>query len=273
MKRPSFQFYPADWRKDTALQFCSLAARGLWVEMMCIAHECEPYGHLVVNGKPMNNAQIGRLVGISAKECDKLLGELFDAGVPSRADDGTIFSRRMVRDEEIREKRAAGGKLGAEHGTKGGSHGTKGGRPAKHNTPQETPLCEVGRGVLEPPKEPPPSSSSSSSKNFSEAKASGGEPPKVTDPDEIIFGYGVPLLTSAGNTDKHARSFLGGLRKQHGDQLVIDKLRECLKAKPLQPLEWLAAALPPAGFAKAITGRVPLAENFENRDYGVRAKL
>lgn len=107
----------------------------------------------------------------------------------------------------------------------------------------------------------------------SEAKASGGEPPKVTDPDEIIFGYGVPLLTSAGNTDKHARSFLGGLRKQHGDQLVIDKLRECLKAKPLQPLEWLAAALPPAGFAKAITGRVPLAENFENRDYGVRAKL
>ena len=109
--------------------------------------------------------------------------------------------------------------------------------------------------------------------SYSEAKASGGEPPKVTDPDEIIFGYGVPLLTSAGNTDKHARSFLGGLRKQHGDQLVIDKLRECLKAKPLQPLEWLAAALPPAGCAKAITGRVPLAENFESRDYGVRAKL
>lgn len=79
----------------------------------------------------------------------------------------------------------------------------------------------------------------------SEANASGGKPPKLTDPDEIIFGYGLPMLTAAGNADKHARSFLGGLRKEHGDEAVIDKLRECAKTRPLQPLEWLAAALPP----------------------------
>ena len=30
MKRPAFQFYPSDWRKDMALQSCSVAARGLW---------------------------------------------------------------------------------------------------------------------------------------------------------------------------------------------------------------------------------------------------
>lgn len=66
-------------------------------------------------------------------------------------------------------------------------------------------------------------------------------------PDEIIFGYGVPLLTSAGTADKQARSFLGGLRKAHGDEAVIGVLRECIRAKPLQPLEWLAAALPPGG--------------------------
>lgn len=100
----------------------------------------------------------------------------------------------------------------------------------------------------------------------SEAKASGGEPPKVTDPDEIIFGYGVPLLTNAGSTDKHARSFLGGLRKQHGDAALIDKLRDCIKAKPLQPVEWLAAALPPK--SRASTGRIPAAENFASKDYG-----
>lgn len=64
-------------------------------------------------------------------------------------------------------------------------------------------------------------------------------------PDEIIFGYGVPLLTNAGTPEKQARSFLGGLRKQHGDAALIDKLRDCLRAKPLQPVEWLAAALPP----------------------------
>lgn len=272
MKRPAFQFYPADWRKDTALQFCSLQARGLWVEMMCIAHECEPYGYLMVNGKAMTNAQIGRLVGISEKECNKLLAELFEAGVPSKADTGAIYSRRMVRDEEIRNKRAEGGKAGSEHGKKGASHGAKGGRPSKQITPQETTLSDDGRGVIKPPKEPPPSSSSSSSsKTSSEANASGGEPPKQLTPDEIIFGYGLPLLTNAGSADKQARSFLGGLRKAYGDTALIDKLRECIRAKPLQPLEWLAAALPPSGSGNQ--RKQPADENFNSRDYGTGGRI
>lgn len=66
-------------------------------------------------------------------------------------------------------------------------------------------------------------------------------------PDEIIFGYGVPLLVNAGTAEKQARSFLGGLRKVHGDETLVNTLRECIKAKPLQPLEWLAKALPPDG--------------------------
>jgi uncharacterized protein YdaU (DUF1376 family) len=66
-------------------------------------------------------------------------------------------------------------------------------------------------------------------------------------PDEIIFGYGVPLLTNAGTVEAKARSFLGGLRKAHGDEALVNTLRDCIRAKPLQPLEWLAAALPPAG--------------------------
>lgn len=68
-------------------------------------------------------------------------------------------------------------------------------------------------------------------------------------PDEIIFGYGLSMLTNAGTAEKQARSFLGGLRKAHGDTALIDKLRDCAKAKPLQPLEWLAAALPPPSAA------------------------
>lgn len=78
----------------------------------------------------------------------------------------------------------------------------------------------------------------------------GHGPSKITDPDEIIFGYGVPLLVNAGSSDKHARSFLGGLRKSHGDTAVVDALRECIRAKPLQPIEWMAAALPPKGGGK-----------------------
>ena len=91
----------------------------------------------------------------------------------------------------------------------------------------------------------------------SEANASGGEPPAPEPapvpltPDEIIFTYGLPMLTNAGTAEKQARSFLGGLRKSHGDTALIDKLRECLKVKPVQPLEWLAAALPPSGSGKS----------------------
>lgn len=104
------------------------------------------------------------------------------------------------------------------------------------------------------------------------AKATGGKPPKVTDPDEIIFGYGVPLLTNAGVPEKNARSFLGGLRKSHEDEAVIDKLRECMKAKPLQPLEWLAAALPPPSAGKEKKGSRH--SGFEKIDYraGVTAE-
>jgi hypothetical protein len=89
--------------------------------------------------------------------------------------------------------------------------------------------------------------------------ATGVEKPKLS-PDEIIFGYGVPLLTNAGSSEKQARSFLGGLRKQHGDPALIDKLRDCLREKPLQPLEWLAAALPPKGAGP------PKVQSFRERD-------
>lgn len=82
-------------------------------------------------------------------------------------------------------------------------------------------------------------------KSNSVAKATGDKSP--LSPDEIIFGYGVPLLTSAGVADKQARSFLGGLRKSHGDEALVNALRECVRAKPLQPLEWLAKVLPPEG--------------------------
>lgn len=112
MKRPAFQFYPADWRKDTELQSCGIAARGLWHELLCIMHECEPYGHLTVSGAPATDAQAARLAGVDLRDYRKLLAELFAAGVPGKTDAGIIYSRRMVRDEQLRMVRAEAGKLG-----------------------------------------------------------------------------------------------------------------------------------------------------------------
>ena len=165
MKRPAFQFYPADWRRDAALQSCSVAARGLWIELICVMHDCEPYGVLAVNGKAMSCAQVARLVGEQERVVARLLAELEDAGVCSRDEQGRLFSRRMIKDEGVRETRAAGGNAGAEHGYKGGMHGKKGGRPRKpkggFDVDKKTPL----KTPLEVSEKPPPSSSSSSSLN------------------------------------------------------------------------------------------------------------
>lgn len=112
MKRPAFQFYPADWRKDPALSTCSLAARGLWIELMCVAHESDEYGTLSINGKPMTEQQIARAVGESPALINKLLAELEASGVFSRNESGSIYSRRMIKDERLRNVRADAGRLG-----------------------------------------------------------------------------------------------------------------------------------------------------------------
>lgn len=112
MKRPAFQFYPADWLNDVGLQSCSIGARGLWVQLVCLMHSGFPYGHLTLAGKPMPDEKAANLARVPLPLFRKLLGELEDAGVSSRDDGGAIYSRRMVKDEAIRMVRAEAGKLG-----------------------------------------------------------------------------------------------------------------------------------------------------------------
>ena len=121
--------------------------------------------------------------------------------------------------------------------------GALGGRPRKTpGKPAALPELTPGKPGVNPNREP---LTTNQEPIDTVAKATGVKTP--LSPDEIIFGYGVPLLTGAGTADKQARSFLGGLRKSHGDDALVDALRECIRAKPLQPLEWLAKVLPPIG--------------------------
>ena len=111
MKRPSFQFYPSDWLRDTALRSCSAGARGLWIDMICFMHEGNPYGHLKVGDKVILPDNLARMVGETLEVVSAWLDELKIAGVYDIADDGSIVSRRMIRDENLRKIRASGGKL------------------------------------------------------------------------------------------------------------------------------------------------------------------
>lgn len=260
MKRPSFQFYPADWRKDAALQSCSLASRGLWHEMLCLMHECEPYGYLSVNGKPMKPAQIARLVGVSEREYAKLVQELMDAGVPSVSDDGSIYSRRMVRDEHIRNVRAEAGK-------KGGNPNLIGDK-VKQKVKQ-TDNHELNQSLT-------PSSSSSSSGNSSVPNGTGAEaPPEGLTAQESVFQVAVPWLVAAGCKESSVRSLLGGAVKQLSADGAWALASECMREKPIEPIAWLAAAInarikqPRA----SPNGRAPQAENLDSANYGQSGRL
>ncbi len=111
MKRPSFQFYPGDWMRSTDLRSCSVGARGLWMDMLCLMHEGTPYGHLKVNSVVIQPVNLARMVGASVEEVEGWLLELETSGVSSKGANG-IYSRRMVRDQKLRLKRIENGSLG-----------------------------------------------------------------------------------------------------------------------------------------------------------------
>ena len=136
-KRPSFQFYPGDWLEDIGLRASSLAARGLWADLLCFMHQGEPYGHLRKNGENIGQEQLARMVGESRRCVTVLLAELEKHNVLSRNSDGTIYSRRQVRDEALREARAKGGLEGgdaAEKNPRASRRGDRreGGRPSSY---------------------------------------------------------------------------------------------------------------------------------------------
>jgi hypothetical protein len=139
MKRPSFQFYPSDWLRDTALRSCSTGARGLWMDMICFMHEGSPYGHLKVGDKVILAFNLSRMVGETLEVVEGWLDELSTAGVYETTEEGVIYSKRMIRDENLRQIRAAGG--------------SKGGNPA---------LMDKSKVNLEDKQKPTPSSSSAS---------------------------------------------------------------------------------------------------------------
>ena len=99
MSQPWIKFYPRDWRGDQALRVCSLAARGLWMEMLCIMHEASPRGHLLIGASAVTDDALARAVGARTEEVQALLVELHDAGVFDRSRKGVILSRRMIADE------------------------------------------------------------------------------------------------------------------------------------------------------------------------------
>ncbi len=113
---PYIKFYPSDWLSEESLRLVSVAARGLWIDLLCLMAKSERRGYLQVNGGVNPTlAQVGKLVGLSEPELTPLLHELRQAGTCSvEPETGVLFSRRLVRDTELYNQ-------AVNYGSKGGN--------------------------------------------------------------------------------------------------------------------------------------------------------
>lgn len=130
-RRPSFQFYPADWRSDAKLRRCSRAARGDWMDILGVLHDSEEYGVVRYPLRELAQAAGVPLSGIKElvakgvlKGSDSGLSEPFTYTPRSGRQDGNTvtlidasdgpiwFSSRMVRDEYVRTNRGASTRFG-----------------------------------------------------------------------------------------------------------------------------------------------------------------
>jgi hypothetical protein len=102
-KLPAFMFYPGDWQKDPCLRRCSKAAKGVWMDMLCLLFECPVRGVFVdASGKPWSDEELAEAIGGDIGANLGYIAELVSKGVAQRDTRGAIFSRRMVRDEQTR---------------------------------------------------------------------------------------------------------------------------------------------------------------------------
>jgi len=114
MKAPAFQFYPADWRKDPGVQALDFFSRGVWIEILCLMHESNERGVLLLNGAAMPEAALANILGLDKQNFDDALTKIKAYGVAKvRQSDGALYSKRMVDDERLTQiRRDAGNKGG-----------------------------------------------------------------------------------------------------------------------------------------------------------------
>lgn len=144
MKRPAFQFYPGDWQRNANLRRCSPAARGVWVDIMCLLHDSDEYGVLrwpvkeIAQACGASMAHVKELIEKSVlKGSDKSLEAPYIYTPRSGRKDGAPvtllrpqagpiwYSSRMVKDEYVRAHAGASTRFGSKSDADDESPATK----------------------------------------------------------------------------------------------------------------------------------------------------
>jgi hypothetical protein len=166
MKAPAMMLYVGDWLRNLKLRRCSPAARGVWIDIMCLLHDSEEYGVVrwpladLVNatGAPLEVLQ--ELVDKKVlKGSDgahpgyvirpKHAGALGDPVVLIEAGPGPCwYCSRQVRDAWARSRRGGETRFPAGESTRKPAKkpARKPAPPAPAPSPSRSPTARVGEG-------------------------------------------------------------------------------------------------------------------------------
>jgi hypothetical protein len=117
--QPYLPLYVQDFLTDEKLAYCSAAATGVYIRIMCLMHKSEEYGKILLKQKfKQSSNQIKNFASQLAVQMPYdfntltcALEELIDSRVLSEEPD-VLIQKRMVKDNEISELRALSGKKG-----------------------------------------------------------------------------------------------------------------------------------------------------------------
>eukprot|EP01037_Dinobryon_pediforme_P020154 gene20154-20704_t len=220
-ERPWMKFYPRDWRGDQALRVVSLAARGVWMECLCIMHEAKPYGHLLINGKPIGDDALARMVGAPADQVSAYMAELREAGVLSVTRNGVVFSRRMIKDDAAARK---GAKAVAKRWEQASAN--KGKPKSPNREPIQEPITHIPE-AREQKKEETDKSVSSPQAAFALSEPPSGKPRSTGQPGSRFPEFWAAYPKRSGNNSrKDAAARFDRIVKSGADPgMIIDGAR------------------------------------------------
>lgn len=118
--QPYLPLYVQDYLTDEKLNNCSPASQGIYIKIMCLFHKCDPYGGILLKQNDKQNQNIclnfarklAKQLPFDSSEINDALCELLYEKV-LLIDGDFLYQKRMVKDNELSNKRS-------EIGSKGG---------------------------------------------------------------------------------------------------------------------------------------------------------
>jgi uncharacterized protein YdaU (DUF1376 family) len=211
---PMMPWFPRDFIASTRAM--RPAERGAYRELLDFQWE--------LGVLPTDEQRLARLIGYTKEEFDDVWPAIKYKFVPSN---GGLVNERLEEHrkkalEQREKKRRGASTTNAKRGAE---------RDGERGAERSQKVVDLRDASATPP-------SPSPSVKEEDSRRGDKSPPK-----DLIWSVGVDLLTSAGEKNTSARSFLGKLCKDFGDDTVREAVGRAAAVAPADPKSWLQGAL------------------------------